>query len=85
MPQPHWRLVAARGELTQRECRGQPGLIAVMQSERMSTTTSPSLTGPRTRSLLNKVPEVTMWFWVIKILCTTVGESFADWIASGSA
>ncbi|MFS0746957.1 hypothetical protein ABC304_07930 [Microbacterium sp. 1P10UB] len=21
-----------------------------------------------------------MWFWVIKILCTTVGESFADWI-----
>ncbi|MFD8693615.1 COG4705 family protein [Kitasatospora purpeofusca] len=29
---------------------------------------------------LNKVPEVTVWFWVIKILCTTVGESFADWI-----
>ena len=35
---------------------------------------------PRTRTLLNKVPEVTVWFWVIKILCTTVGESFADWI-----
>ncbi len=32
------------------------------------------------RQLLNKVPEVTLWFWVIKILCTTVGESFADWI-----
>jgi uncharacterized membrane-anchored protein len=31
-----------------------------------------------TRHLLNKVPEVTLWFWVIKILCTTVGESFAD-------
>ncbi|MQY34704.1 hypothetical protein SRB17_26740 [Streptomyces sp. RB17] len=30
--------------------------------------------------MLNKVPEVTLWFWVIKILCTTVGESFADWI-----
>ena len=29
---------------------------------------------------LNKVPEVTIWFWIIKILCTTVGESFADWI-----
>ncbi|MEU9451123.1 hypothetical protein [Streptomyces sp. NPDC048277] len=43
------------------------------------TTTSEA----RTRSgrlLLNKVPEVTIWFWVIKILCTTVGESFADWI-----
>ena len=32
------------------------------------------------RALLNKVPEVTIWFWIIKILCTTVGESFADWI-----
>jgi uncharacterized membrane-anchored protein len=34
----------------------------------------------RTRQLLNKVPEVTLYFWVIKILCTTVGESFADYI-----
>ncbi len=32
------------------------------------------------REMLNKVPEITVWFWVIKILCTTVGESFADWI-----
>jgi len=32
------------------------------------------------RELLNKVPEITIWFWVIKVLCTTVGESFADWI-----
>src|SRR6478735_7231567 len=35
---------------------------------------------PGVRQMLNKVPEVTLWFWVIKILCTTVGESFADWI-----
>ncbi|TCR19531.1 hypothetical protein [Streptomyces sp. BK205] len=44
----------------------------------MTTTTE-----ARTRNgrlMLNKVPEVTVWFWVIKILCTTVGESFADWI-----
>jgi uncharacterized membrane-anchored protein len=33
-----------------------------------------------TRRLLSRVPEVTIWFWIIKILCTTVGESFADWI-----
>src|SRR5437763_2018021 len=33
-----------------------------------------------TRALLNKVPEVTIFFWIIKILCTTVGESFADYI-----
>jgi uncharacterized membrane-anchored protein len=30
---------------------------------------------------MNKVPEITAWFWIIKILCTTVGESFADWIS----
>ncbi len=28
--------------------------------------------------MLNKVPEITVVFWVIKILCTTVGETFAD-------
>src|SRR5947209_14781461 len=33
-----------------------------------------------TRVMLNKVPEVTVFFWIIKILCTTVGESFADYI-----
>ncbi|WP_367137472.1 MULTISPECIES: COG4705 family protein [Streptomyces] len=26
----------------------------------------------------NKVPEVTLYFWVIKVLCTTVGETAAD-------
>jgi uncharacterized membrane-anchored protein len=30
--------------------------------------------------MLNKVPEVTVFFWIIKILCTTVGESFADYV-----
>ncbi|MGZ4500876.1 MAG: COG4705 family protein [Nocardioidaceae bacterium] len=34
----------------------------------------------RGRYMLNKVPEVTVYFWIIKILCTTVGESFADYI-----
>ncbi len=32
------------------------------------------------RRLFTKVPEVTIWFWIIKILCTTVGESFADFL-----
>jgi uncharacterized membrane-anchored protein len=40
---------------------------------------SPHLTG-HARQMLNKVPEVTVYFWVIKILCTTVGESFADYV-----
>src|SRR6476646_9871696 len=41
-------------------------------------TTAPSMTARRI--MLNKVPEVTIYFWIIKILCTTVGESFADYI-----
>ncbi|ULG74432.1 hypothetical protein [Macrococcus brunensis] len=32
------------------------------------------------RQLLNKVPQITVFFWLIKILCTTVGETFADFI-----
>src|SRR5437763_5758577 len=47
------------------------------------------MTTPRTSAraavrapMRNKVPEVTIFFWVIKILCTTVGESFADYINS---
>src|SRR3954454_20889025 len=43
-------------------------------------THSPAIDKPGVRLMLNKVPEVTIWFWIIKILCTTVGESFADWI-----
>jgi uncharacterized membrane-anchored protein len=30
--------------------------------------------------MLNKVPEVTLFFWIIKILCTTVGETAADFL-----
>jgi uncharacterized membrane-anchored protein len=26
----------------------------------------------------NKVPEITLYFWIIKVLCTTVGETAAD-------
>ncbi|MDX6556713.1 MAG: hypothetical protein QOD86_2908 [Miltoncostaeaceae bacterium] len=32
------------------------------------------------RRMLNKVPEVTLYFWIIKILATTVGETFADYL-----
>jgi uncharacterized membrane-anchored protein len=31
--------------------------------------------------LLNKVPEVTLVFWVVKIMSTTVGETGADYLA----
>ncbi len=34
------------------------------------------------RKMLNKVPEITIYFWIIKILCTTVGETAADYLNS---
>jgi uncharacterized membrane-anchored protein len=40
--------------------------------------TAPSLR----RQMLNKVPEVTLYFWIIKILCTTVGETASDYLAT---
>lgn len=33
------------------------------------------------RAMLNKVPEVTLAFWVIKVMSTTVGETGADYLA----
>ena len=32
--------------------------------------------------MLNKVPEVTVFFWIIKVLCTTIGETAADFLNS---
>jgi len=34
----------------------------------------------RTKISLSKVPEVTIFFWIIKVLCTTVGETFSDFL-----
>jgi uncharacterized membrane-anchored protein len=34
------------------------------------------------RALLNKVPEVTLLFWIVKIMSTTVGETVADFLAT---
>ncbi len=39
-----------------------------------------TLTRQETSQLLNKVPEITLWFWIIKILATTVGETGADYL-----
>ena len=41
-------------------------------------TVEPSRTA---RQMLNKVPEVTLYFWIIKVLCTTVGETASDFLA----
>lgn len=38
-------------------------------------------TGVKLRQMLNKVPEVTLYFWIIKVLATTVGETAADFLS----
>jgi uncharacterized membrane-anchored protein len=44
-------------------------------------TRSDQLTARRGATrMMNKVPEVTAYFWIIKVLCTTVGESLADYL-----
>ncbi len=50
------------------------------------TTAGPRPTTPPrlsawVRPVLNKVPEVTILFWVVKILSTTVGETAADFLS----
>jgi uncharacterized membrane-anchored protein len=32
------------------------------------------------KQLFSKVPEITLYFWIIKVLCTTVGETAADFL-----
>jgi uncharacterized membrane-anchored protein len=45
----------------------------------MTTTSQTTARTWAGRDMLNKVPEVTFFFWVIKIMCTTVGETAADY------
>lgn len=33
------------------------------------------------KKILNRVPEVTIYFWIIKVLATTVGETAADFLS----
>ncbi|GAA0545846.1 hypothetical protein GCM10010172_29300 [Paractinoplanes ferrugineus] len=40
-----------------------------------------TLAAPRTGNWLTKVPAITATFWVIKVLSTTIGETFADYLA----
>jgi uncharacterized membrane-anchored protein len=53
-----------------------------MTYETSETSATPQAGGAaavaRHRLRWNKVPEITVYFWVIKVLCTTVGETAAD-------
>lgn len=57
--------------------------FALAASGRMTSETySTREAGPRRGLRWSKVPEVTLYFWVIKVLCTTVGETGADYLNS---
>jgi uncharacterized membrane-anchored protein len=53
-----------------------PGMSTAPVSNPITTATSAGR--PGLGKMLNKVPEVTLYFWIIKILATTVGETAAD-------
>jgi uncharacterized membrane-anchored protein len=46
----------------------------------MSTPLNHVGTAKQYKNWLVKVPEVTAFFWIIKVLATTVGETFADYL-----
>ena len=49
----------------------------------MSSYAATAPAGQKTwRQMLNKVPEITLYFWLIKVLCTTIGETFSDNLVS---
>jgi uncharacterized membrane-anchored protein len=53
--------------------------IGALRTLRGMTLTQPGRSEVRT--LLNKVPQLTFYFWIIKIMATTVGETAADFLA----
>ncbi|MFK4435370.1 hypothetical protein [Paenibacillus sp. RC21] len=51
-----------------------------MKIESLSISTEETTNISIIRKMLNKVPEVTIFFWIIKIMTTTVGETAADFL-----
>src|SRR5689334_21740434 len=63
--------------LAQRQTNPPPG-----NHQHLGLTEKAVTTGRQAAAtMLNKVPEVTLAFWIIKILSTTVGETGADYLA----
>ena len=44
------------------------------------SNSAPSQSPTLARTMLNKVPAITLFFWIIKVLCTTVGETASDFL-----
>ena len=47
----------------------------------MTTSAREHVQGAGLRPILNKVPEITVYFWVIKVLTTGMGETASDYLA----
>jgi uncharacterized membrane-anchored protein len=47
---------------------------------KMSNNWRRNIVSAISRQMLRKVPEITIYFWIIKVLCTTIGETAADFI-----
>jgi uncharacterized membrane-anchored protein len=45
-----------------------------------SSASSTAVVGARQQDLLSKVPEVTIYFWIVKALTTALGESTSDYL-----
>ena len=54
----------------------RPGVLRSVTAMSHGTQTQAGRIG----LMLNKVPEVTVYFWLIKVLSTTVGETAADFL-----
>lgn len=53
----------------------RPYMDEMIEAQKRKTDTNSKLT-----QMFSKVPEVTIFFWVIKIFCTTIGETAADFL-----
>ena len=52
----------------------------MMSHEPLSNPLSAQYSSNKMRVMLNKVPEITLVFWLIKMMSTTVGETAADYL-----
>src|SRR4051812_28965743 len=56
-----------------------PALANFVRRPLMAVSTAATMT--QTRVWMTKVPAITATFWVIKVLSTTIGETFADYLS----
>ena len=56
--------------------------LSILKSARANRNSAAVDQSREQQQWLNKVPEVTAYFWIIKVLSTTVGETAADLLST---